>query len=145
MSETKAALARIACHLPQKRLTNGDLVWEFGSWTAEKIRAKTGIDERRVAATEPVSELVSLAAERLFIEGGVDRREVDMLLLCTETPDYIMPPRPASSMNGWAFAGTAAPSTTTSAVRATSTACTWPRPWSGPPLPGRSCFSRAMS
>lgn len=91
MSGTKAALARIACHLPQKRLTNGDLVWEFGSWTAEKIRAKTGIDERRVAATEPVSELASLAAERLFSEGGVDRSEVDMLLLCTETPDYIMP------------------------------------------------------
>ena len=90
MKATKARLAPIACYLPPRRLSNEDLVREFDGWTVEKIHAKTGIDERRVAETEPVSELVCLAAERLFSE-GVDRRSIDMVLLCTETPDYVMP------------------------------------------------------
>lgn len=90
MSEMRAGLARIACHLPPKRITNADLVREFGSWTAEKIQAKTGIEARHVAEDEPVSKLACLAAEKLFAQ-GVDRSEIDMLLLCTETPDYIMP------------------------------------------------------
>nr|WP_321500272.1 ketoacyl-ACP synthase III [uncultured Dethiosulfovibrio sp.] len=91
MNPKEAYIAHISCHLPEKRLTNEDLVREFKAWTTDKIKAKTGIEERRIAEKEPVSELATKVAERLFEETGLDRGEVDMVLLCTETPDYIMP------------------------------------------------------
>lgn len=91
MKPKEAYIAHISYHLPEKRLTNEDLVREFKAWTTDKIKAKTGIEERRIAEKEPVSELATKAAERLFEETGLDRGEIDMLLLCTETPDYIMP------------------------------------------------------
>ncbi len=91
MNHKEAYLAHISYYLPDKRLTNEDLVREFKTWTAEKIRSKTGIDERRVTEDQPVSEMATKVAERLFEETGMDRQEIDMVLLCTETPDYVMP------------------------------------------------------
>ena len=91
MAETNAKIAHISCHLPDKRLTNEDLVRDFGTWTPHKIKAKTGITERRVVKDELVSDMGKIVAERLFEETGIDRSEIDMLLLCTETPDFIMP------------------------------------------------------
>ncbi len=91
MSLKEAYLAHVSYHLPEKKLTNGDLVREFGSWTEDKIKGKTGIEERRIAENEPVSVLATKAAEKLFEETGLNRQEIDMVLLCTETPDYIMP------------------------------------------------------
>ena len=82
----------IAVELPTARVDNSELVRQFGTWTEEKIYQKTGIRERRVATTELVSDLATGACERLFADNpAFSRDEVDMLLLCTETPDYYMP------------------------------------------------------
>ncbi|MCF4114732.1 MULTISPECIES: ketoacyl-ACP synthase III [Dethiosulfovibrio] len=92
MERREAAIAHVSYHLPERKLTNRDLVEEFGTWTEHKIKSKTGIDERRIAGEdETASVLATVAAERLFQESGIPRESVDMLLLCTETPDYIMP------------------------------------------------------
>lgn len=91
MTNKEAYLAHISFHLPDKKLTNQDLVEEFKTWTAEKIRSKTGIEERRIAEGELVSDLATKVGEKFFQETGMDRQEIDMLLLCTETPDYVMP------------------------------------------------------
>lgn len=91
MKAESAGIAAIAGFLPSERLTNEDLVREFGTWTPEKIFHKTGISERRIAVKELVSDLAVGAAEALFAAGKVRREDVDMLILCTETPDYLLP------------------------------------------------------
>lgn len=89
---TEIRIRGIACELPHTRVDNAELVRQFGTWTEDKIYQKTGIRERRVATTELVSDLATGACERLFADmPAFDRNEVDMLLLCTETPDYYMP------------------------------------------------------
>ena len=89
---TEIRIRGIACELPPTRVDNAELVRQFGTWTEDKIYQKTGIRERRVATTELVSDLATGACERLFADSpSFDRNEVDMLLLCTETPDYYMP------------------------------------------------------
>ena len=89
---TEIRIRGIACELPCTRVDNAELVRQFGTWTEDKIYQKTGIRERRVATTELVSDLATGACERLFADSpSFDRNEVDMLLLCTETPDYYMP------------------------------------------------------
>ena len=81
----------ISYYLPEKVVTNADLVREFGTWTENKIFNKTGIKERRVVTDEIVSDLAVKAALKLFSENDIRTDEIDFLLLCTECPDYFLP------------------------------------------------------
>jgi 3-oxoacyl-[acyl-carrier-protein] synthase-3 len=87
----KTSISAISYYLPEKILSNADLVNEFGTWTEDKIFKKTGIMERHVVTDEIVSDIAVKAAQQLFSENDVRRDEIDFLLLCTECPDYFMP------------------------------------------------------
>ena len=87
-----AAITAVDYALPVRVLSNDELAAEFPEWTAEKILAKTGIRERRVAAEgEYASDLAVAAANRLFERGVCTRDEIDYVLYCTQSPDYILP------------------------------------------------------
>lgn len=82
----------IEYHLPEGVLTNRELSEAFPGWTAEKILSKTGISERRVAAEhECASDLAVAAARKLFESGACRPEDVDYLIFCSQTPDYLLP------------------------------------------------------
>ncbi len=57
-----------------------------------KTAHKIGIYERRVADTnEFASDMAVKAAEKLFQQGIIEREEIDFLIYCTQSPDYILP------------------------------------------------------
>lgn len=86
-----AAMTAVEYYLPERVLSNRDLILEFPDWSVEKIAEKTGIDSRRVAAgDECSSDLAAAAAERLFAR-GIDRASIDYILFCTQSPDYFLP------------------------------------------------------
>ncbi len=88
----RAHIAGIAVALPTHRLTNDELVRGRPDWTAEKIAEKTGILERRIAAPDELaSDLAVRAAERLFASGVCAATDIDFVLLCTQSPDYLLP------------------------------------------------------
>ena len=88
----QAFIASVASHLPPNRLTNEDLARRPGGWAPEKTFEKTGIRERRVVdGLECASDLAAAAAARLFARGACDPAEVDILIHCTQTPDYLLP------------------------------------------------------
>jgi 3-oxoacyl-[acyl-carrier-protein] synthase III len=88
----RAFIAAIKTHFPAAVLDNERLARETGGWTAEKILKKTGIRERRIAAEgECASDLAAAAAERLFQAGACAPAEIDFILFCTQTPDYLLP------------------------------------------------------
>jgi 3-oxoacyl-[acyl-carrier-protein] synthase-3 len=87
-----ARIAAVAGHLPANELTNDDLATRFPEWSVEKIAAKTGIRSRRVAAPgERSSDLGIAAARRLLADESVDPDSIDYLIVCTQTPDFVMP------------------------------------------------------
>ncbi|MDP9265637.1 MAG: ketoacyl-ACP synthase III, partial [Chloroflexota bacterium] len=87
-----AAIQALEHHLPEGRLTNDELAKLYPDWSAEKIFAKTGIRERRIAASnEFASDLGVAAAEKLIAATGLDRSTVDLLVYCTQSPDYFLP------------------------------------------------------
>jgi 3-oxoacyl-[acyl-carrier-protein] synthase-3 len=87
-----AAIAAIAVHLPERRLGNEELQREFPDWTVEKIAAKTGIDSRHIAADDEFSSDLAIGAGRaLFAEHDVDPSSIDLLIVCTQTPDHLLP------------------------------------------------------
>jgi 3-oxoacyl-[acyl-carrier-protein] synthase-3 len=88
----QAAVTAIEYYLPDEVLTNDQLASVYPEWSVDKIVAKTGIRERHIAAPEEcASDLAVRAAQKLFDSGAAEPRDIDMLLLCTQTPDYFLP------------------------------------------------------
>jgi len=88
----KAFLTAIRTALPQAILDNNQLAAEYEGWSAEKIYSKTGIRTRHIAAPdECASDLAVRAAQSLMAHVDMDPSNVDYLLYCTQTPDYILP------------------------------------------------------
>jgi 3-oxoacyl-[acyl-carrier-protein] synthase-3 len=88
----RAAIRAIEYHLPQQVLTNELLSTMFSQWSVEKIEKKTGIARRHIAAAdECASDLAYAAALKLFASGACRAEEIDFILLCTQSPDYLLP------------------------------------------------------
>ncbi len=89
----KATIAGIECALPERRVSNADLARQHPDWEMDKIAERAGVFERRIcAADETALDLGERASEALLERLEVPRAEVDALIMCTQTPDYIMPP-----------------------------------------------------
>lgn len=89
---TKAYIKDIAYYLPEHVITNEDIVKDFPEWSVDKIVSKVGVNKRHVAGEqETASDLAYHAAESLFEKGGVNRDDIDYVLFCTQSPDYILP------------------------------------------------------
>lgn len=88
----KAYIKALSYYLPDKVVTNEQLVKEFPEWTVEKIASKEGVNQRHVADGETISDMVVRAAETLFEESpGIQRQAIDFVLLGTQSPDYFLP------------------------------------------------------
>ena len=89
---TEAYIKAISYYLPEKVVTNEELVEEFPEWTVEKIAGKVGVNERHIAADdETAGDMAVKVAEKLFVEHKIDKSKVDFIILCTQSPDYFLP------------------------------------------------------
>lgn len=87
-----ASIKAISYYLPEKVVTNEELLNEFPEWSVDKVAAKVGVDSRHVAdASETAGDLAEKAARNLFAEYSVSPSEIDFVLLCTQSPDYLLP------------------------------------------------------
>ncbi len=88
----KAYIKALAYYLPDKIVSNEELVAEFPEWTVDKIARKVGVNNRHVAGNETVSSMAIRAAEKLFRENpAIIREDIDFILVCTQSPDYFLP------------------------------------------------------
>ena len=87
----KAFIKEIAYCLPERVVTNEELVKEFPEWSVEKIADKVGVSERRIVVDETATDLAISASEKLFEKGTVKKEDVDFILFCTQSPDYKLP------------------------------------------------------
>ena len=77
----KAYIKKIQYYLPEMVEEN----------PPNRLRKKTGILRRHICTeNEIASDLAVGAAEKIFAS-GVERNRVEMLLLCTQSPDYFLP------------------------------------------------------
>jgi 3-oxoacyl-[acyl-carrier-protein] synthase-3 len=79
--------------LPEKILTNHDLEAQLDT-TDQWIRERTGIRERRIG--DSTADLAIEAGREALEYAGVDPASIDMLVLCTTTPDQTVPATSAS-------------------------------------------------
>lgn len=87
-----AFIKAISYYLPEKVVTNEELVKEFPEWSVDKVAQKVGVDSRHLAAeNETAGDLAEKAARKLFEEYQIDPNTIDFLMLCTQSPDYFLP------------------------------------------------------
>lgn len=87
----KAVIKFVASYLPDNTVTNNMLSTEFPEWPVDKILNKIGIRERRLSGIETITEMGIKAANALFESSSLKPTDVDYILLCTQSPDYILP------------------------------------------------------
>lgn len=87
-----AYIKGISYYLPERIVTNEELVREFPEWSVDKVAKKVGVSSRHLAAEdETAGDMAEKAARKLFDEYNINPKEVDFVMLCTQSPDYFLP------------------------------------------------------
>lgn len=79
-------------YVPERIVTNAELSRNLGEDIDEFVTTVVGIKERRIAAEhESAADLAAAAAENALNDSGIIAAELDLILLATDTPEYISP------------------------------------------------------
>ncbi|MCH7668329.1 MAG: ketoacyl-ACP synthase III [Acidobacteria bacterium] len=85
----KATITGWGSYLPPAVLTNDDLATVIDT-SDEWIQSRSGIRERRMSHID-TSEMSVHAARSALASSGVDPQDIDLIVLCTCSPDRLMP------------------------------------------------------
>ena len=92
MSKVTAAITAVEAFLPPDVLTNFDLE-KMVDTNDEWIRTRTGITERRILKDKDKASayMGTEAIKKLLIKRCIAATEIDLIIVCTVTPDMIFP------------------------------------------------------
>ena len=93
MSATRhAVITGTGSVVPAKVLTNADLEGLLGTSIEPFVSETLGIRERHVTAPdESTADLAVAAGERALAAAGLDAKDIDLLIVATDTPEFISP------------------------------------------------------
>lgn len=91
LSGAPAVIASVGTNIPSNILSNQDLE-KMVNTSDEWIRERTGIIQRRIAPAEiATSDLAFGAAQKAVLSAGITPDDLDLIIVCTATPDMIFP------------------------------------------------------
>lgn len=91
-SRDAVVILGVGGYLPERVVTNEDLVCQVPDVTAEYVFQVTGIRQRRWAAeTEKPSDMAFAAALEAIRNANIAIKEIDAIIVSTTTPDVAMP------------------------------------------------------
>jgi len=92
MSKIHAAITAVHGYVPEYVLTNQELETMVDT-NDEWITSRTGIKERRILKGEGLgtSDLAVPAVNALLKKRGIGADELDLIIFCTTTPDFVFP------------------------------------------------------
>ncbi len=87
-----SVIRAIGTYLPEQIIGNDELIERFG-WDRTFLEDKLGIHQRHIAAEdEGAADMGIAAAEDLFAKApALQREDVQILIVCTQNPDYGLP------------------------------------------------------
>ncbi|MDT8861048.1 ketoacyl-ACP synthase III [Alkalihalobacillus sp. MEB130] len=87
----RVGIIGIGAYVPENIVTNRDLEKRVDT-NDEWIRARTGIEERRIASDDiDTSHMAIKAAKEAIRDAGIEAEDIDLILVATATPDYSFP------------------------------------------------------
>ncbi len=92
MSQQYANIVGFGKYEPENVLTNADLE-KMVDTTDEWIVSRSGIRERRVSSeNEQCSDYAAWAGQQALEMAGVAAEDLDLIIVCTNSPDMLVPP-----------------------------------------------------
>lgn len=89
----KAEIAAIEYALPARCVTNDELDQLHPDWSIHEVAKRTGVLTRFICGQDETAlDLAVEACEKLFQSEIVAPKDVGAIIVCTQSPDYIMPP-----------------------------------------------------
>lgn len=83
-------IVKIEVYLPERIISNKDLMVEFPEWDASKIEKKVGIRNRHVVAdNETAFDLAIKAGQKVLL--GFIKEKIDFVLYCTQSTTFFLP------------------------------------------------------
>lgn len=87
----QATITGLGSYLPERILSNADLELMVET-SNEWIFTRSGIEERRIAASDEFSSTMGTkAAEKALKQAGLTAGDIDAILVSSMTPDYLCP------------------------------------------------------
>lgn len=87
-----AKITGTGVYVPERVVTNAELSANLGQDIDEFVSTVVGIKERRIAAeNESAADLATAAAEAALKDANLAASDLDLILLATDTPEYISP------------------------------------------------------
>ena len=85
-------IKRIEYYLPDRVLRNSEIQINHPDWDIEKVTKKTGVFQRHISGiNETAFDLSRKAVEKMLTKNEVTVNNIDGIIFCTQSPDYIMP------------------------------------------------------
>lgn len=98
MQKVYGRVAGWGCYIPKRKVSNHELAQSLDT-SHEWIVRRTGIFSRHIASNdETTSRMAIEAARRALDTAQLDPLELDMIILTTNTPDYLVAPSPSSQL-----------------------------------------------
>ena len=92
-SEKKVGIEAISYSLGKIEITNEQLQFEHPTWDMDKTLERTGVKSRPKAMPNETSlDLGYEAALKVLDKLMIGPEQIDALIFCTQTPDYLLPP-----------------------------------------------------
>ncbi len=87
-----AQILSTGSYVPDRVVTNAEIDRLMGETTADWLLANVGIRERRwMSPEQTTSDLVTAAAQRALDKAGVRPEQLNLIIVSTDTPDYLSP------------------------------------------------------
>ena len=88
----EAVITGTGSYVPERVVTNAELSAILGEDIDEFVSTTLGIRERRYCApNESTADLAAAASERALASAGVSAADIDLVIVATDTPEYISP------------------------------------------------------
>lgn len=86
------SLKYISYCLPKRLVENSELQSLHPSWDVLKVAKKSGVNQRYIADENTTAyDLGVGAVEKLIVEAKLELNDIQGIIFCTQSPDYIMP------------------------------------------------------
>lgn len=92
MAQRFAQIISTGRYIPEKVVTNDDMNEMLGENVGDWLVKNVGIEARHVMAEdETTSGMITAASRQALERAGIGPEEIDLVLVATDTPDYISP------------------------------------------------------
>jgi 3-oxoacyl-[acyl-carrier-protein] synthase III len=85
-------ISKIEYHLPSKISTRDELSTDNPDWRMDDIEEKTGVIKRHICEDDQTSIDLAVSACNKLFDSGVNKKDIELLIVVTESPEYILPP-----------------------------------------------------